>query len=99
MVVHVVPHEGGDEIVGVVVQGLHAHLDRVPNLATSSREVPRLELSVQEPISSALVNQDARLGTRVCLHQLGSIVLSHGSYRAKIPGKSLAMKFFSKKYI
>jgi len=63
VVVHVVPHEGGDEIVRVVVQGLHAHLDRVPNLATSSREVARLELSVQEPISSPLVNQDARLGT------------------------------------
>ena len=61
--VHVVPHESRDEIVGVIVVWLHPDLNRVPCITTSSREVCRLQLVIQEPISSSLVNEDMRLGS------------------------------------
>ena len=63
-----VPHEGGDEIVRVVIHWLQADLDRVASLPTSSREVPRLELGVHEAVSCSLVNKNARLWSRIVLN-------------------------------
>ena len=59
--VNVVAHEGGDEVVGVVVEGLHPQLHVVVVLGGRQEEVLWLQLRLQEAISCALVNQDGHL--------------------------------------
>ena len=62
MVLHVVGHEGGDEVVAVVVARLHAHVDRVAGLGRGGLEVGGQQLVGQEVVGRALVDQDDRLG-------------------------------------
>ena len=59
--VNVVAHEGGDEVVGVVVEGLHPQLHVVVVLGRRQEEVLWLQLRLQEAISCALVDQDGHL--------------------------------------
>ena len=59
--VNVVAHEGGDEVVGVVVEGLHPQLHVVVVLGGRQEEVLWLQLRLQEAISCALVDQDGHL--------------------------------------
>ena len=59
--VNVVAHEGGDEVVGVVVEGLHPQLDVVVVLGGRQEEVLWLQLRLQEAIGCALVDQDGHL--------------------------------------
>ena len=42
MVVNVISHEGGDHVVGMVVQRLHSQLARVSSLGSGTRKVLRL---------------------------------------------------------
>src|SRR3546814_3156493 len=60
VVAQVVVDEGGDEEVGVVVAGLHAHLGRLPGLLQRGDQAPGLELLVQERIGVARVDQYLR---------------------------------------
>merc|ERR1719481_1959312 len=89
VVVNVIPHEGGDEIVGVVVQWLHADLHWISNISTGSRKVCRFELVVKEPISCSLVYENSRLRTRISLHKFSSIILLSSSHRPEITSESL----------
>ena len=59
--VNVVAHEGGDEVVGVVVEGLHPQLHVVAVLGRRQEEVLWLQLRLQEAISCALVDQEGHL--------------------------------------
>ena len=61
MEVDVVAHEGGDEVVGVVVEGLHPQLHVVVVLGGRQKEVLWLQLGLQEAVSCALVDQDGHL--------------------------------------
>ena len=45
-----IPHEGGDEVVAVIVQRLHAHGHGVPHARSSRGEQLRLQLVVQEAV-------------------------------------------------
>ena len=74
MEVNVVAHEGGDEVVGVVVEGLHPQLHVVAVLGGCHEEVLWLQLVLQEAVSCALVNQDGRL-TKVIDHNFSSIFI------------------------
>ena len=74
MEVNVVAHEGGDEVVGVVVEGLHPQLHVVAVLGGRHEEVLWLQLVLQEAVSCALVNQDGRL-TKVIDHRHPDIVV------------------------
>ena len=74
MEVNVVAHEGGDEVVGVVVEGLHPQLHVVAVLGCCHEEVLWLQLVLQEAVSCALVNQDGRL-TKVIDHRHPDIVV------------------------
>ena len=56
MEVNVVAHEGGDEVVGVVIEGLHPQLHVVVVLGGRQEEVLWLQLRLQEAISCALVD-------------------------------------------
>merc|ERR1719201_1029547 len=72
--VNVVAHEGGDEVVGVVVEGLHPQLDVVVVLGGRQEEVLWLQLRLQEAISCALVDQDGHLRPRVGGDQFSGII-------------------------
>ena len=61
MEVDVVPHEGGDEVVGVVVERLHSQLHVVVVLRRCHEEVLRLQLIVKEPVGCALVDEERYL--------------------------------------
>ena len=61
MEVNVVAHEGGDEIVGVIIEGLHPQLHVVVVLGGRKEEVLWLQLRLQKAISCALVDQDGHL--------------------------------------
>ena len=61
MEVDVVPHEGGDEVVGVVVERLHPQLHVVVVLRRRHKEVLRLQLVVEEPVGCALVDEERYL--------------------------------------
>ena len=63
--VNVVAHEGGDEVVGVVVEGLHPQLDVVVVLGRRQEEVLGFQLRLQEAISCALVDQDGHLRDKI----------------------------------
>ena len=54
--VDVVPHEGGDEVVRVIVQRLQPESHRVLGLVGGGREVLRLQLLLQERVRRALEN-------------------------------------------
>ena len=87
--VDVVPHEGGDHVVGVIVQRLHPHLAGITGLSGRRSEVIWLQLIVQESIRRSLVNQDAGRGSGVCLHQLSGVIGLSCFNRAQIAGESL----------
>ena len=70
MEVNVVAHEGGDEVVGVVVEGLHPQLHVVAVLGGRHEEVLWLQLVLQEAVSCALVNQDGHLTEEIIHHFL-----------------------------
>ena len=61
MEVNVIPHEGGDEVVGVVVERLHPQLHVVVVLRRRHEEVLRLQLVVKEPVGCALVDEERYL--------------------------------------
>ena len=61
MEVNVVAHEGGDEVVGVVIEGLHPQLHVVAVLGGRQEEVLWLQLRLQEAISCALVDEKGHL--------------------------------------
>ena len=61
MEVDVVPHECGDEEVGVVVERLHPQLHVVVVLRRRHEEVLRLQLVVKEPVGCALVDEERYL--------------------------------------
>ena len=71
MEVNVVAHEGGDEVVGVVVEGLHPQLHVVVVLGGRQKEVLWLQLGLQEAVSCALVDQDGHLREEIS-HKLSS---------------------------
>ena len=52
--VDVIPHEGGDEVVRVIVQRLQPESHRVLGLVGGGREVLRLQLLLQERVRRAL---------------------------------------------
>ena len=54
--VNVVSHEGGYEVVGVVVERLAPQLHVVVVLRRRHEEVLRLQLVVEEPVGCALVD-------------------------------------------
>ena len=89
MVVDVIPHEGGDHVVRVVVQRLQSHLAGITSLCSSRSEVVRFQLVVEEAVSGALVYQDARLGPGVFLDKLCRVVSFPRLHGAKIPGECL----------
>ena len=70
MEVDVVAHEGGDEVVGVVVERLHPQLHVVVVLGGRQEEVLWLQLGLQEAVSCALVNQDGHLTKEIYFHFL-----------------------------
>ena len=55
--IDVVPHEGCDEIVAVVVERLHPHCAGGAYGCSGRGEVFRFQLSFQEAISSSLKSQ------------------------------------------
>ena len=67
MEINVVAHEGGDEVVGVVVEGLHPQLHVVVVLGGCQKEVLWLQLGLQEAVSCALVDQDGHLREEISL--------------------------------
>ena len=89
VMVDVVPHECGDHVVRMIEQRLHPHLAGIPSLIGCRSEVFWLQLIVEEAIRSSLVNQDARLGSRVALHQLSGVIGLSCFNRAQIAGESL----------
>ena len=69
-----VPHEGGDHVVRMIVHRLHPHMAGIAGIGGGGSKVARLELVVKEPVRCSLVDQDAGLGSSVVLHQLGGVV-------------------------
>ena len=65
MVLDVVLGEGGDEVVGVIVTGLHAESQWMTSLAASCLEVLWLQLICEEVVRAALIDEDGGLGTVV----------------------------------
>ena len=89
MVVDVIPHEGGDHVVRVIVQRLQPHLARIPGLGGSSSKVLWLQLVSEESIRSSLINQNAGLGTRVAPDKLCGVIGLPRLYRAQVSSESL----------
>ena len=56
--INVVAHEGGDEVVRVIVEGLHPHDDRVVGLGGRGGKVLRLQLLLEERVGGALQQRD-----------------------------------------
>ena len=81
----VVPEEGGDHVVRMIVQRLHPQTAGVARLGSSSCEVLRLQLVLEEAVLGPLVDQDAGLGPRVVLHQLGGVVGLPGLHGPEVP--------------
>ena len=79
-----IPHEGGDHVVRVVVQRLQPHLAGVAGLLCSGREIFWFQLIVKERVRSALVNQDVWLGPGVVFEKFRSVVSLASFHRAKI---------------
>ena len=89
MVLDVISEEGGDHVVGMIIQRLHPHIAGIASLPSSSSQVLRLQLGVQEPVSSSLVDQDGGLRSRVVLHQLSGVVGFAGLHGPEVAGEGL----------
>ena len=89
MVLDVISEEGGDHVVGMIIQRLHPHIAGIASLPSSSSQVLRLQLGVQEPVSSSLVDQDGGLRSRVVLHQLSGVVGLAGLHGPEVAGEGL----------
>src|SRR3546814_245694 len=74
VVAQVVVDEGGDEEVGVVVAGLHAHLGRLAGFLEHGDKAPGLQLLIEEGFGVALVDQDLG-GTAALVQQMAGVVL------------------------
>ena len=89
VVVHMVPHEGGDHVVGVVVQRLHPQLARVVCSCCCGGKVLRFQLVVEEAVSCSLVNQDGWFGSGVGFHKFCGVICLACLHRSKISSKCL----------
>ena len=87
--VDVVPHEGGDHVVTVVVKRLQPHLAGVACLLCCCSKVLWLQLVVKEGVGRSLVDQDTRLGPGVRFDKLSGIVILASLHRAKISSEGL----------
>ena len=87
--IDVVPHEGGDHVVRVIVQRLHPHLAGIPGLGGGRSKVFWLQLVVEESIGCSLVNEDAWLRPGVALDKLGCVISLSCLNRAQISSESL----------
>ena len=87
--VNVIPHEGGDHVVGVIIERLQPQLARVTGLRCSAGKVLRLQLVVEESIGCSLINQDGGFGSRIVLDKYSSIILFASLNRAKVASESL----------
>ena len=85
----VVPEEGGDHVVRMIVHRLHPQTAGVARLGSSCCEVLRLQLVLEEAVLGPLVDQDAGLGPRVVLHQLGGVVGLPGLHGPEVAGEGL----------
>ena len=74
VVVHVVPHEGGDHVVGVVVQRLHPQLARVVCSCCCGGKILRFQLVVEEAVSCPLIYQDGWFGSGVRFHKFCGVI-------------------------
>ena len=89
VMVDVVPHEGGDHVVRVIIQRLHPHLAGIPGLSGRRSKVLWLQLVVEESVGCSLVNEDARLGSGIVLDQLGGVISLSCLNRTQIASESL----------
>merc|ERR1719204_1770699 len=87
--VDVVPHEGGDEVVGVVVERLHPQLHVVVVLRRRHKEVLRLQLVVKEPVGCALVDEERYLRSIIVGNKLSGVISFPSLNRSQGPGEGL----------
>ena len=60
MVTQVVSHEALDEVIAVVVAGLHTQLEVLTRILAGLDQEIGFELQLQELVGAALVDQDLR---------------------------------------
>mmetsp|Transcript_15231 Transcript_15231/g.31968 ORF Transcript_15231/g.31968 Transcript_15231/m.31968 type:complete len:467 (+) Transcript_15231:755-2155(+) len=91
MVLQVVLNEARDEIVGVVIAGLHPECERDALLVTGCLERLRAQLALrQKVVRLALVNKDAQGWSVVLLDELnGVVLLPRALVGAQVQGESL----------
>ncbi len=73
----VIRHEGLNEVIAVIVAGLHAQIEFLTGLCCGGCEFFRQQLCGQILIGAALINEDGS-GVRPARHQFGGIVLAPG---------------------
>ena len=61
VVLDVISEEGGDHVVGMVVQRLQPHSAGIAGLPSSSSQVLRLQLALEEAVRGSLVGDISRL--------------------------------------
>src|ERR1700722_10688584 len=74
VVAQMVRHESLNEIIAVIVAGLHAQIQRLPGFGRGSGEFFRLELLDQELVPRTLIDEDGS-GERLGYHEFAGIVV------------------------
>src|SRR3984957_6518255 len=75
VVAQMVRHESLNEIIAVIVAGLHAQIQRLPGFGRGSGEFFRLELLDQELVPRTLIDEDGS-GERLAYHEFAGIVVA-----------------------
>jgi len=84
-----VPHEGCDEVVAVVVGRLHPHCAGVSNGSSGRSEIFGLQLNFQKSVSRSLVNEDGRHRSGIFLDQFRCIVFLASFDGAQVSSEGL----------
>ena len=58
VVIDMIPHEGRNEVIRMIIQRLHAQIDRVTGFGGSCCQILRLQLFFQKGVTSALEKKD-----------------------------------------
>ena len=94
VVVQVVGHEGGDEVVAVVVAGMPAQVQCLAGLGAGQLEQMRVQLHRQKLVGQALVDQDAARDRVRCAARpsgrVASCAAQAAAVGAQVAGEGLA---------
>ena len=94
VVVNVVAHERANEVVAVVVAGLHAASDGVTVLRRSCHKRLGFQLLREKSVRGALVDEEWRVGAGVRGHKGGGIEGRAGLHAAQVALKNVKKKYY-----